>query len=239
MSLTGSDSLLSITYFGHSTFALESKGTVVLLNPGIWVGNPIVPDDFNARVVIATNHADDALGNAAKISVNSKAWFLGSKDATEKASKQGVKPWLLHALEYEVPYIIPDIRITPYPLSRIDEATGGHIENLGLLIEMGNMKVGYVGDSSIRGLFERLEMDILIVPIGGGPTFEVKDAVSLCIDTKPRIGIPMRWTSEEQPVKFSKYVEQFGKGSRPVVMKPNQVLRVQWAAGNEFRYELN
>lgn len=231
--------MLNITYYGQTTFALESKGTILLLNPGIWEGNPLVPDDFHARIVIATNHVEDAIGNAAKISVNSKAWFLGSKDAANKASEQGVKPWLVHVLEPEVPYEIPDIRITPYPLSRIEEETGAHIENLGLLIEMGNMRVGYVGDTSIRGIFERLEMDILITPIGGGPTFEVKDAVSLCIDTKPRIGIPMRWTSEDQPKKFSKYIEQFGQGIKPVIMETNQVLKVQWAAGNEFRYELN
>ncbi len=237
--MTGSDSLLNITYYGHTTFALESKGTVLLLNPGIWDEKSLVPDDFDARVVIATNQVDDAIGNAAKISVNSKAWFLGNKEAADKASEQGVKPWLLHVLEPEVPYEIPDIKVTPYPLSRIDEETGGHIENLGILIEMGNMRVGYVGDSSIRGIFERLEMDVLIVPVGGGSTFEVKDAVSLCIDAKPRIGIPMRWTEEDQPKKFSKYIEQFGKGINPVIMEPNQVLKVQWAAGNEFRYELN
>ena len=231
--------MLNITYFGHTSFALEAKGTTVLLNPGIWDGNPVVPDDFEARIVIATNHADDAIGNAATISVNSKAWFLGSNGAAEKAAEQGVKPWLLHVLEPEVPYEIPDVTITPYSLSRIDEEAGGSIENLGLIIEMGGMRIGYLGDSSIRGLFEQLEMDVLIVPIGGGPTFQVKDAVSLCIDSKPRIGIPMRWTSEEQPQKFSKYVEQFGQGTKPVLMEPNQVLTVQWAAGNEFRYELD
>ena len=231
--------MLNITYFGHTSFALEAKGTTVLLNPGIWDGNPVVPDDFEARIVIATNHADDAIGNAATISVNSKAWFLGSNGAAEKAAEQGVKPWLLHVLEPEVPYEIPDVTITPYSLSRIDEEAGGSIENLGLIIEMGGMRIGYLGDSSIRGLFEQLEMDVLIVPIGGGATFQVKDAVSLCIDSKPRIGIPMRWTSEEQPQKFSKYVEQFGQGTKPVLMEPNQVLTVQWAAGNEFRYELD
>lgn len=231
--------MLNITYFGHTSFAMEAKGTTILLNPGIWDGNPVVPDDFEARIVIATNHVDDALGNAATISVNSKAWFLGNKDAADKAAEQGVKPWLLHVLETEVPYEVPDVTITPYSLSRTDEEGGGRIENLGLIIEMGGMKIGYLGDSSIRGLFEQLEMDILIVPIGGGATFQVKDAVSLCIDTKPRIGIPMRWTSEDQPKKFSKYVEQFGQGTKPVLMEPNQVLVVQWAAGNEFRYELN
>lgn len=231
--------MLNITYFGHTSFALEAKGTTVLLNPGIWDGNPVVPDDFEARIVIATNHVDDALGNAATISVNSKAWFLGSKDAADKAAEQGVKPWLLHVLETEVPYEVPNVTIIPYSLSRSDEGGRGRIENLGLIIEMGGMRIGYLGDSSIRGLFEQLEMDILIVPIGGGATFQVKDAVSLCIDTKPRIGIPMRWTSDDQPKKFSKYVEQFGQGTKPVLMEPNQVLAVQWAAGNEFRYELN
>ncbi len=231
--------MLNITYFGHTSFALEAKGTTVLLNPGIWDGNPVVPDDFEARIVIATNHVDDALGNAATISVNSKAWFLGSKDAADKAAEQGVKPWLLHVLETEVPYEVPNVTIIPYSLSRSDEGGRGRIENLGLIIEMGGMRTGYLGDSSIRGLFEQLEMDILIVPIGGGATFQVKDAVSLCIDTKPRIGIPMRWTSDDQPKKFSKYVEQFGQGTKPVLMEPNQVLAVQWAAGNEFRYELN
>jgi len=180
--------LLNITYFGHTSFAFEAKGTTILLNPGIWDGNPVVPDDFEARIVIATNHADDALGNSATISVNSKAWFLGSKDAADKAAEQGVKPWLLHVLEPEVPYEVPDVTITPYSLSRIDEEAGGNIENLGLIVEMGGMRIGYLGDSSIRGLFEQLEVDILIVPIGGGATFEVKDAVSLCIDSKPRIG---------------------------------------------------
>ena len=231
--------MLNITYFGHTSFALEAKGTTVLLNPGIWDGTPAVPDDFEARIVIATNHAEDALGNAATISTNSKAWFLGTKAAADKAAEQGVKPWLLHVLEPEVLYEVPDVKITPYSLTRIDEEAGGRMENLGLILEIGGMKIAYLGDSSIRGLFEQLEMDILIVPIGGGATFEVKDAVSLCIDAKPRIGIPMRWTSEEQPKKFSKYIEQFGQGVKSVLMEPNQVLAVQWAAGNEFRYELN
>jgi len=239
VNLTGSDRLLSITYFGHTSFALESKGTVVLLNPGIWENKPVVPDDFSARIVIATNRKDDAIGNSAAISVNSKAWFLGNKETVEKATEQGVKPWLLHVLENEVPYEVPDVRITPYNLSRIDEEKDGRIDNLGLLIEIGGMRIGYLGDTTIRGPFELLEMDILITPIGGGATFPVKDAVSLCIDAKPRIGIPMRWTSEEQPMKFSKYLEQFGQGTEAVVMQPSQKLSVQWAAGNEFRYELN
>jgi len=235
--LTGCDSLLKITYYGKTSFALEFNETVILLNPGIWDGEKIVPDDFMARVVISTNQADDAVGNAAAIAVNSKAWFLGNKGAGEKATEQGVKPWLLHELKPEVPYEIPDVKIVPYALTRLEG--GERMENLGLYIEIGDMKVGYLGDTIIRGPFEHLDMDVLITPVGGDGVFPVKDAVSLCIDAKPRVGIPMRWTSNEEPQKFAKYIEQFGQGVIPVVMEPSQVLEVQWAAGNEFRYELN
>lgn len=231
--------MLKITYLGRTTFALEAEETTLLLNPGIWDGEPVVPDDFQARAVIATNHADDAIGNAATIAVNSKAWFLGNKLTSEKAAEMGVKSWLLHVLEPEVPYEIPGVRITPYSLSRAGLENGGRFENLGLLIEMGGMKIGYLGDTAIRGPFEQLDTDILITPVGGDGVFPVKDAVSLCIDAKPRIGVPMRWSSEEDPKKFSKYVEQFGQGTKPVVMQPGQILKVQWAAGNEFRYELD
>jgi len=231
--------LLKITYFGKTSFALEYNEMTVLLNPGIWEGESVVPDDFRASVVIVTNQLDDAVGNATTIAVDSKAWFLGNQGAVDKASEQGAKPWLLHVLQPEVPYEIPDVKITPYALSRIDKVEGGQIENLGLYIEMGNMKVGYLGDSMIRGPFEQLDMDVLIVPVGGDGVFQVKDAVSLCIDAKPRLGIPMRWSSEDNPMKFSKYVRQFGQGTVPVIMEPNQVLDIYWAAGNEFRYELN
>lgn len=235
--LTGSDSLLKITYFGKTSFALEFNETVILLNPGIWGRKKIVPDDFMARVVISTNRSDEAIGNAATIAVNSKAWFLGNKETGEKATEKGVKPWLLHELKPEVPYEIPDVKIVPYALSRME--SGERMENLGLYIEIGDMKVGYMGDTMIRGPFEQLDMDVLITPIGGDGVFPVKDAVSLCIDAKPRVGIPMRWSSDEETMKFSKYIQQFGQGISPVVMEPNQVLEVQWAAGNEFRYELN
>ena len=231
--------MLKIIYFGKTSFALEYNETVVLLNPGIWDGKEVVPNDFNARVIVATNKSDDAVGNAAEIAVNSKAWFLGNQDTADKASEKGVKPWLLHVLTPEVPYEIPDLKITPYSLSKIDETEGGRIENLGLYIEMGGMKVGYLGDAVIRGPFEQFDMDVLIAPVGGDGVFPVKDAVSLCIDAKPRIGIPMRWVSMDEPMKFSKYIQQFGQGTVPLVMAPNQVLEISWAAGNEFRYELN
>jgi L-ascorbate metabolism protein UlaG (beta-lactamase superfamily) len=231
--------LLKITYLGRTTFALESNEMTLLLNPGIWEGEPVAPGDFQARVVIATNHADDAIGNAAEIAVNSKAWFLGNKLTSEKASEMGVKPWLLHTLEPEVPYEIPGVKIVPYSLSRIGLENGGRFENLGLYIEMGDMKIGYLGDTAIRGPFEQLETDVLITPVGGDGVFPVKDAVSLCIDANPRIGVPMRWSSDDDPKKFSKYVEQFGQGTKPVIMEPGQVLKIYWAAGNEFRYELD
>jgi L-ascorbate metabolism protein UlaG (beta-lactamase superfamily) len=231
--------VLKIAYFGKTSFALETKETTVLLNPGTWDGKSVVPEDFDCRVIIVTNHEDDALGNAAEIAVNSKAWILGNESTIERAREQGAKAWLLHTLKPEVPYEIPGLKVTPFPLQKKSVATGENIENLGLHIEMSTMKVSYLGDSLVRGPFGQLETNVMIVPVGGEHAFPVKDAVSLCIDAIPQVGIPVRWTSEDQPKKFAKYIEQFGQKTTPLLMEPGQTLEVQWAAGHEFRHSVS
>ncbi|MHA1924821.1 MAG: MBL fold metallo-hydrolase [Candidatus Thorarchaeota archaeon] len=231
--------MLKIAYFGKTSFALETKETTVLLNPGTWDGKSVVPEDFDCRVIIVTNHEDDALGNAAEIAVNSKAWILGNESTIERAREQGAKAWLLHTLKPEVPYEIPGLKVTPFPLQKKSVATGENIENLGLHIEMSTMKVSYLGDSLVRGPFGQLETNVMIVPVGGEHAFPVKDAVSLCIDAIPQVGIPVRWTSEDQPKKFAKYIEQFGQKTTPLLMEPGQTLEVQWAAGHEFRHSVS
>jgi L-ascorbate metabolism protein UlaG (beta-lactamase superfamily) len=236
--MTGSGSLLRITYFGKTSFALESKETTVLLNPGEWDGKPMVPDDFDCRVIVATNHEDDAMGNAAKIAVNSKAWILGNEATIEKAREQGAKAWLLHVLQNEVPYEIPGLRVVSFALQKGSTQTGETIENIGLHIDIGMMKVAYLGDTRVRGPFGDLEVNVMIVPVSGEGVFQVKDAVSLCIDAQPQIGIPVRWTSDEQPQKFIRYIEQFGVGTIPFRMEPGQTLKVDWAAGHDFQHKV-
>jgi L-ascorbate metabolism protein UlaG (beta-lactamase superfamily) len=231
--------LLKVTYLGKTSFALQSDETSVLLNPGIWNGEQVVPDDFDVRVIVATNDNDDAIGNATAIAGKAKAWFLGNKLTVEKVKEQGAKPWLLHVLENETTYKIPGLKITPFSLKREDPKSGKKTENFGLHIEIGKMKVSYIGDSMVRGPFGALEANIVIAPIGGDGVFPVKDAVSLCIDVGPQIGIPMRWTDDDQPEKFCKYIDQFARKTIPLVMKDGQVLAVHWAAGNEFKHELS
>lgn len=231
--------MLKVTYFGHTTFLLEAGENTVLLNPGIWDGEPTVPDDIDVRLIIATNHLDDALGNAAAIANNVKAWILGNEETIEKAKSQGCKPWLLHVLRPDTPYEIPGFKVTAHPLKRVDPETGEKVENIGLFIEMGKMRVSYLGDAMVRGPFGQFETDILIAPISGEGVFPVKDAVSLCIDAKPKIGIAMRWTAPEQTTKFSKYVDQFAQGCAPLIMEPNQTVTAEWSAGYEFRFTVS
>jgi L-ascorbate metabolism protein UlaG (beta-lactamase superfamily) len=230
--------LLKITFFGHTTFALESKDTSILLNPGVWNGEPVIPDDFDVRVIVATHHLDDAVGNATKIAEKAKAWILGNAATIERVKSEGGKPWLLHVLRSEEPYVIPGLKLTPYALHRKNPTTGDRVENMGLHIEMGGMRVVYLGDTAVRGPFGQLEMDALITPVSGDDVFPVKDAVSLCIDAGPKLGIPCRITSPEQPAKFAKYLDQFGGGTTALIMQPGQSLKIEWAAGNEFRYTI-
>ena len=231
--------MLKIRYYGHSAFVLKSEEMSVLINPGIIDENPLIPDDINIRLVVATNHADDALGNATTIAQNSKAWILGNEETIAKVKEQGGKPWLLHILKSEQTYKLPEVEITSYSLSRKDVELGSYFENLGLYIEMNGMKVGYLGHATNRGPFEDLDFDVLITPVRGGDVFEVKDAISLCIDSKPRVAVPMLWTSPEQTQRFVKYISQFSEGIAPVIMEPGQTLEIGWRAGTEFTHSLS
>lgn len=230
--------MLRISYLGQTTFRIDSGENSLLLNPGIWEDEPIVPDDYDVRLIAVTNHAEDALGNATQIAAYSKSWILGNKETIDKVSEQGGKPWLLHTLRSEEPYEIPGLKITPFSLKKGAMGTE-RIENLGLYIEMGKMRIAYLGDANTRGPFGQMEAEILITPIGGGDVFEVKDATSICLDIKPRIVIPMKWTAPEQKEKFAKYIDQFGGGTDVVLMESGQVVEAVWAAGNEFQYTLD
>ena len=231
--------MLKIQYYGHSTFVIKSDDTSVLINPGIIEEKPIVPDDINVRIIVATNHADDALGNATTIAQNSKAWILSNQKTIDKVKEQGGKPWLLHVLKSEQPYELPEVKITPYSLSRKDTESGERYENLGIYVEMDGMKVGFLGHAVNRGPFQELDMDVLLTPVRGGDVFEVKDAISLCIDSKPRIAVPILWDSTEQTQRFFKYISQFGQGIEPVIMEPGQTLEIGWRAGTEFVHSLS
>ena len=210
----------------------------LLVNPGIWRGKSVVPDDFDTRVIVTTHKMNDAVGNAINIAANSKAWILGNAEAIERVKAEGAKPWLLHTLRSEEVYEIPGLKLTPYALHRSDPDTGERTENMGLHFEIGGMKIAYLGDTAVRGPFGQLDMDVMITPVSGGDVFPVKDAVSLCIDAGPRIAIPCRITDNEQKSKFAKYIDQFSRSTIPVVLEKGQILEIQWAAGNEFRHTI-
>ena len=231
--------MLKITHLGNTSFRLESEKMSILLNPGIWENEPVVPDDYDVRVIAITNHFDHAVGNAAVIAANSKSWILGNQATIDRVKEQGGKPWLLHVLHSEVPYEIPGLKISPFSLHKKDLEKNEKVENMGLYIEAGDMRVAYLGDTIVRGIFGQLEIDVLITPIGGDGVFAVKDATSLCIDVQPRVGIPVGWTDPDQAKKFAKYIDQFGSGTVPVIMEAGQTLKTDWAAGNEFRFTLS
>lgn len=220
----------------------ETEKTSLLVNPVFVNDEPVVPDDLDVRLIAVTNHLDETIGNAVSISNLAKSWILGNTKTIERIKAKGGKPWLLHPLEYEVPYEIPGLKLTPFQLHRTitnDEGETERVDNMGLFIEMGQMRVSYLGDTLVRGPFGSIESDVLIAPVGDQGVFPVKDAVSLCIDLQPRIGIPMGWSSQEQISKFDKYIDQFGQGTVSIPIKPAQELDLYWAAGNEFRYELH
>ncbi len=230
---------LIITYYGHTAFKIESLGHTILIDPGVVQGNPLISSDEHADLILITVDQEESLGNAVEISTKSKAWILGNDKVIEKLKLKGAKPWLLHEIKPEEIYELPWVTVHAYGLERGPLNSGSEKSILGYFIDFDEMKIAHMGESITRGYFEDLNMNILMIPIGGVESFDVKSAVSLTVDSKPNLVIPMRWTEAIHRTKFRKYINQFAPDIGVADIEPGESIEVLWAAGNEFRWLKN
>jgi len=220
---------LKITYLGKSAFIISS-GINIVFNPGTRV-----PEDkfSESGLIIITNSSRASIGSSIELSNVSKSWIISNDNIISKLEEKGAKSWLLRKIDPDSPYEISDIEITSKILMR-----GGsrEIENLGILLNMESTKIGYLGDTCTRGTFENIDIDILIIPIGGGNVFDVKDAISLTVDISPKIVIPFGGNNDDNE-RFVRYMRQFCEQSDPVILKVGQTINTSWPGGSEFKFE--
>ena len=141
----GSGSLLKMTYMGHTTFQLETEEVSLLINPGIWDGEPVVPVDHDARIIVATNHADDALGNAIEIANNTVRVLV---DEAEKDSELSAKE--AEAARANLSETASDIK------ERVEGALSSESETLESRMERLLSDVSYKADDVISALEKKL-----------------------------------------------------------------------------------
>ena len=156
---------MKITFYGHSTFALEMAGLTIVTDP-CSVGYPQKP----ARADVITEshqHFDhnDTTGIACPRVLSTKGeWEIGGVSIATRSAYHD------------------------------DQGGAKRGENLIFVFRGEGLSVAHLGDlGHVSGVDGLQNIDVLLVPIGGFYTIDTSAAIQVIERVKPRIAIPMHF----------------------------------------------
>ncbi len=188
-----------ITYDGVESIKITQGDLTVALNP-ISKDSKIKGTSFGSDIVmISANHPD----------------LNGSESATRKDRE----PFVIKGPgEYEVKGIF---------IKGFESKTvygGTEKINTVYVFEIDSMRIAYFGAISEKELSSELkeamgEIDIVIVPIGGGEVLNPSDAYKLSIKREPKIIIPIHFDKVGEKNSLKDFLEEAGDESSKAVDK--------------------
>ncbi len=122
-------------------------------------------------------------------------------------------------------YEVKEIMIQGIP--SFHNASKEEVGNTIYIIESENLKICHLGDFGQKELSEEQlekigDIDILMIPIGGGNTISSKEAAKIMSQLEPKITIPMHYALPKLKTKLdplSKFLKSFGIKSLSPVKK--------------------
>lgn len=184
---------MEIKYLGHSSFRIKGKKAVVVTDPyGEKVGYRF-PKTTADIITVSHNHSDHSNVQAIKEAVSRSAPFVVNAPG-----------------EYE----ISDVSIFGFSASH--DAVGGKERGQVaiFIIHMDDLVIAHVGDLGATPSDEIMQelngVDVLFVPVGGGPTFGPADAVKFISQVEPKIVIPMHYALPQSSSEFKSFLKPVG-----------------------------
>jgi L-ascorbate metabolism protein UlaG (beta-lactamase superfamily) len=171
---------MKLTYYGHSCFAVEAGGKILLFDPFIKPNELAKDIDFNsikADYILLSHGHDDHTADCIELAKQTNATVIAAFDITEWVSKQGVDK--VHPMniggkwdfDFGTVKCVNAVHSSVLP----DGTYGGN--PMGFLITTSGKNFYYSGDSA-------LTMDMQLVSRWGKPDFAV-----LCIGDNFTMGI--------------------------------------------------
>ncbi len=226
--------MATLTYHGHATWSLETKGTTILFDP-FFTGNPQTTraaGDVPANVIILTHAHGDHYGDTVAIAKRTGATLISNFEIVAYCQKQGVAN--AHALHlgggYNFPFGRVKLTVAHHGSSFPDGTYGGN--PAGVVLEVEGKRLYNAGDTAVfsdMSLIGEGGLDVALLPIGDNFTMGPEDATIAAKLLRARTIIPQHYNTwpviAQDPEAFKRRVED-STSSKVVVLKPGGTFTV-------------
>lgn len=228
---------MQLTYYGHSAFQLEIKGTTILVDPFI-TGNKhaegvVSADDLNPDVILLTHAHGDHWGDAPDIARRSGAVVVANFEITNYISQQhdheNVQPMNTGG-SWSFDWGRVTWTFARHSSSFPDGTYGGHPH--GIIIEAEGKIIYDLGDtdpfSEMEWLGQDFDVDIALMPIGDCFTMGPKGALRAAKLIGPKLSIPIHYnTFPPIEIDVSEWEELMSTaGFETRVLSPGETLEI-------------
>jgi L-ascorbate metabolism protein UlaG (beta-lactamase superfamily) len=226
---------MKVNYLGHSAFLIEGRNRI-LVDPFLR-GNPkasTTPDKVQCDIICVTHGHSDHLGDTVEIARRTGATVACIVEMSDYLEKCGVK-----SLGFNMggPAKILDSSITLVPAFHSSSIGAPGLEfsaamPVGVVVDSGKV-VYHAGDTCVFGdmklIGQMYKPDLALLPIGGFFTMDPKQAAMAVDLIKPRVAVPMHYSTwppiEQDPKEFERLVKKSSK-TKVVIMQPGESLEV-------------
>lgn len=218
--------MIKMKFYGHSAFRLIGEKSIVL-DPGIVKGKALVRDDEETDVICITHRHKDHFGNAVEIAKKHKAYIVGNRQTIALAYKKGMPAKSLKYLQDGKTLVLDGAAITGYRLKHGFPFMRFIIRVMGFVLIMEGISFAHLGDTIWCENLRRIEADILLIPIGGIVTFNIKKAVEAAKIIKPKLVVPIHAETSVSATDFRLFEQLMRKKTRGIdveVMKAGDSL---------------
>ncbi len=228
---------LSLTWYGHSAFRLDSGEHAVLIDPFI-SGNPsatVSADTVDANTILLTHAHNDHVGDTVDIARRNGATVVATAELAGWLGSQGVENAIGANHGGTVQFaggstkFVPAWHTSSYST---DEGTVAPGVPAGHVVRFGGKTIYFAGDTCLfldMQLIGEEGLDVAVLPIGDHYTMGVKDAARAAGFLKAKTVVPCHYNTfppiMQDASTFKDAVESTTE-SRAVILEPGASIQL-------------
>jgi L-ascorbate metabolism protein UlaG (beta-lactamase superfamily) len=194
--------MTSITWYGHSCFALETDAGAVLVDPFL-DDSPVAPmksADVAADYVLVTHGHFDHISDAAAVAKRTGATVVGNFEICQWLQKQGVATEKVVAMNsgggVDLPFGRVKMTAALHSSGLPDGGYGGAAG--GYLLQLSKLRMYFAGDTALTldmKLIGLGGLDVAVLPIGDVFTMGPDDSIEAVKFLNPKRVIPCHYNT--------------------------------------------